>query len=135
MQSEGKRLLSVLMQLTVVLGFLGLSSARASAQSSWVISGSPDGTANFGVDDRLVIYINGKVAYDDGPTTGSGQRHYIPFPELRPGDVMGFEVYDTYGYCSALNPLYLTCSPGGGVLAATGFNQGCGHPGGNRGLQ
>ncbi len=74
-----------------------------------------------------MVLINGKVAYDDGSRT-AGERHYIPFPELRAGDVLGFEVYDTYGDCTGLSPLYLTCSPGGAVLATPGFNQGCGHP-------
>ncbi len=41
---------------------------------------------------------------------------------------------DTYGFCTGLAPLYLTCSPGAAELAAPGRPGVCGLPPGNNGI-
>jgi hypothetical protein len=99
--------------------------------SSYTIADSSG--KSFVVDDDLDVYLNGAQIYTDG-TALSGTRAAITLKGNK-GDVLEFQVRDTYGFCSSLSSLYLFCNASGKfVMADPGFNLGCGRPGGNNGI-
>lgn len=125
--------------LTVVVGegdtatVLGQAEAAvtSSGLSGYVIAGDESGSAGFTVDDGLIISLNGEVVYDDGSSL-SGTRPPVAL-RTKVGDVIKFEVRDTYGHCSGLSPLYLV-KGGRSALADPGFDLGCGRPSGDQGI-
>ena len=125
---------SFLSTLCTILGMLSPVSGfaqTAPATTPYVISG-PNGT-NFTVDDGLDVSLNGMQFYTDGAAQ-SGSRAPITF-NGKTGDQLTFVVRDTYGFCSSLSPLYLSCKGGNTfTLADPGFNLGCGRPSGNQGV-
>lgn len=125
--------------VTVVLDNEGtqtiLGQAQASAKfvrgNDYVLASTPDGTGGILVDDGLVVSLNGEVIHTDGGAQ-AGTRPPIHF-SAQPGDVLRFEVHDTYGSCSSLSTIYLVKGERS-TLADPGFNLGCGRPGGNQGI-
>ncbi len=123
---------SSILKLSVALVLI--ASAFSAASADYLISASPDGSSSFGVDDDLDVYLNGSLVYTDG-TSLSGTRAPINLGKTpKPGDVLEFVVRDTYGFCTGLSPLYLTCTPGASAFAAAGLPEFCGRPGGNQGV-
>lgn len=130
----------ILKSLLTVLFLVGLVRVCA---ADYVISGSSNGAGSFSVDDDLDVYLNGTLVHTDY-TDYSGIRAPIDLTTAamsklgrapKPGDVLLFQVRDTYGYCNGLSPLYLTCTPGGSSkLAAAGKTEMCGYPPGNNGI-
>jgi hypothetical protein len=114
---------------SVLLLLLGLSGSGVRA--SYIISGSPDGTAPITVADFLYVYLNGTQVYGDGAVTDDPSGGTIPtftFPSYvspQPGDVLEFKVSNVFGFCNGVGPLYLTCRPGAAVLAAAGIPISC----------
>lgn len=98
----------------------------------YVLSGSSEGTASFGVDDDLDVYVNGTQVYTDGNEL-SGDRGPITI-QTKKGDTLRLVVRDTYGHCSGLRPVWLVKGSESTQLT-TGFDEGCGHPGGNQGVK
>ncbi|HCU35925.1 MAG TPA: hypothetical protein DGT21_10875 [Armatimonadetes bacterium] len=100
---------------------------------SYWLSGSDSAISAIQVDDNLDVFRNGKKIVDTG-TGLSGAKG--PFQiGASPGDVLRFEVRDTYGHCASMGAVYLLSAGGGqSTLATAGFNDGCGHGGGNRGV-
>lgn len=100
---------------------------------SYWLSGSDSAISAIQVDDNLDVFRNGKKIVDTG-TGLSGAKG--PFQiGASPGDVLRFEVRDTYGHCASMGAVYLLSAGGGqSTLATAGFNDGCGHGAGNRGV-
>jgi hypothetical protein len=103
------------LQEIVVVGF-----NPSNEQNSYVISDSPDGSAQWSVDDNLDVYRNGTLIYSTGNGTSST---HPPFKVLASiGDKLRFVTRDTYAGSSGLWELYLTCSASGSsVVADPGF--------------
>ena len=117
----------------LLIGILILSAHTVvNAATSYVLSGSPDGTATFVVDDDLDVYLDGAQIYTDGTTT-SGNRQPIHF-SADGGSAVRIVVRDTYGDCSSLSTVYLTNAAGQAIVADPGFNLGCGRPGTDQGV-
>lgn len=60
-------------RLLIIFAVLGLSGPTLASSGQYVISGSPDGTGTFEVDDDLDVYLNGALVYTDG-TVAAGTR-------------------------------------------------------------
>lgn len=91
------------------------------------------GGGYIGVDDDLFVTLDGVLIYSDGSAL-SGQRAPINF-KGSPGQKLHFSVQDTYGFCSGLSQVYLSCK-GSSVytLADPGFDLGCGRGSGDHGI-
>ena len=104
------------------------------AASPWTLSGSPDGTGHFYVDDNIDVFLNGDTIFTQNVPPGTpGDRLPIPFL-ADVGDVLQIRVRDSYGVCAALSRLYLTDSSGRSTIATPGFDDGCVQPPGDRGV-
>ncbi|HEX5043312.1 MAG TPA: ELWxxDGT repeat protein [Candidatus Polarisedimenticolaceae bacterium] len=104
---------------------LGIVTARPAFAEQYVISGSPDGTGSFVVDDALDVDLNGVQFYSDGDAP-SGER--IPFQlplTAEPGDTLRFRVRDTFGNCASLAPLFITNASGCSAVIDPGFTRPC----------
>lgn len=98
----------------------------------YVLAGSSDGTGLLNVDDDLDVYVNGELVYTDGSRL-SGSRAPIVL-DVEKGDTIRLVVRDTYGHCSGLGAVWLVRG-GQSTMLTQGFNEGCGHPGGNQGIK
>jgi hypothetical protein len=105
-------------------------SASTCFAENYILSGSPDGTGKFVVDDRLVVTVNGALISDDGPDN-AGERDPIPVP-ANIGDQLRIALHDTYGDCRILSRLILTDSSGRFAVVfdpvADSFPGSCGNP-------
>ena len=124
--SINRRLFSLLFAIFVFV----FCSASTCLAESYALSGSPDGTGKFVVDDRLVVTVNGALISDDGPAN-AGERIPIPVP-ANIGDQLRIAVHDTYGDCRILSRLILTDSSGRFAVLfdpiADAFPGSCGNP-------
>ncbi|HET9298752.1 MAG TPA: ELWxxDGT repeat protein [Candidatus Polarisedimenticolaceae bacterium] len=104
---------------------LGIVTARPALAEQYVISGSPDGTGTFVVDDALDIDRNGTQFYSDG-NAPAGERGPIPLSAFaQVGDTLRFRVRDTFGNCAGLAPLFITNSAGCSAVIDPGFTRPC----------
>lgn len=101
------------------------------------LSGAADSNVGFGVDDNLDVFLTHDGSTTQIVNTGTGFAGTKgPFSfEGHQGDVLKFQVRDTWGGCSALHPVYLRRGDTHSALAAPGFDEGCGHGGGDRGIR
>jgi peroxiredoxin len=98
------------------------------ANADYIVSGSPDGSSTFLVDDDLDIYVNEKLVFTDGVALANPTHPLVDLgTSLTAGDTLKFVVRNTYGYCTGLSPLFITCSPGSYALAAAGMTEHCGY--------
>ncbi len=101
---------------------------------SYVLSGSPSENTAIYVDDNLDVYLNGGAKVVDTGAGYAGPKGPFTFRAKR-GDLLQFEVRDTFGSCAALGPVYLRNADGTrSELATAGFDHGCGFPSKNRGV-
>ena len=104
---------------------LGIVTARPALAEQYVISGSPDGTESFVVDDDLDVDLNGVQFYSDGDTP-SGERSPFQLPlNAQVGDTLRFRVRDTFGNCAGLAPLFITNTARCSTLIDPGFTRPC----------
>jgi len=107
--------------------------ASPAQTNTYTVSGPAGGT--WTVDDNLNVYlgagITGPVLY----TTGNGEAVTRgPFTiQAKEGDQITDQVIDTFGHCTGLTPLYLSCKNSTPVLVDPGLPGVCGRPGGNLG--
>ena len=100
---------------------------------SYWLSGSNAALYPIQVDDNFDVFRNGKKIIDTG-TGVSGPKGPFQIAASR-GDVLRFEVRDTYGHCAGMGAVYLMSLDGSqSALATPGFDDGCGHGAGNRGV-
>jgi len=113
------------------LGKFGLTIEEPEKQ--YTVHGQGGVSSGFGVDDNLDILKGTKVLY----TTGygmSGTKGPAVFTAKK-GDTLTFQVRDTYGHCSGLQALYISDEAGHIDQVHEAWDQGCGHGGGDRGVQ
>jgi len=113
------------------LGHFGLNIEEPEKQ--YTVHGQGGASSGFGVDDNLDILKGTQVLY----TTGygmSGTKGPAVF-KAKKGDVLTFQVRDTYGHCSGLQAIYISDEAGHTDLVHETWDQGCGHGGGDRGVQ
>jgi hypothetical protein len=83
--------------LATVLAALSLAAPASHvagiAAGQYILSGNPNGTGTFLVDDKLEIFLNGQLLHAD-PVAGRGYRQPIPF-NADIGDQLRFVVTDT----------------------------------------
>lgn len=104
---------------------MGIVTGRPAFAEQYVISGSPDGTGSFIVDDALDIDLNDVQFYSDGDDP-SGERIPIQLPlTAEAGDTLRFRVRDSFGNCAGLAPLFLTNASGCSALIDPGFTRPC----------
>jgi uncharacterized repeat protein (TIGR03803 family) len=100
------------------------------AAGQYILSGNPNGTGTFLVDDKLEIFLNGQLLHAD-PVAGRGYRQPIPF-NADIGDQLRFVVTDTVlpanSPCPGLSTLYLIDPQGKSTVATPGFYIGCPPP-------
>ncbi len=120
--------------LSAVFAFAFFFPAASPAQTNtYTVSGAAGGT--WTVDDNLNVYsgagITGPLLY----TTGNGEAvSRGPFTiQAKEGDQITDQVIDTFGHCTGLTPLYLSCNKSTPVLVDPGLPGVCGRPGGNQG--
>ncbi|HKQ98598.1 MAG TPA: Ig-like domain repeat protein, partial [Candidatus Polarisedimenticolia bacterium] len=102
--------------------------------TTWTLSGSPDGTGIFLVDDDLDVYLNGVALIEQHVPPGTPRDHQPMQFTADVGDVLQIRVRDSYGICALLTPLYLTDASGRSAVATQGFDDGCLQPAGDRGV-
>jgi hypothetical protein len=118
----------------VCLALALLSAATARAQTNtYTVSGA--GGGSWGVDDDLNVYLgtgtSGQLLYSTGTALSNT---YPPFTfKAMQGDAITDQVIDTYGHCTSMTALYLSCNGSTPVEVDPGFNLGCGRPAGNNG--
>ncbi|MEO6924638.1 MAG: hypothetical protein ABI064_07165, partial [Acidobacteriaceae bacterium] len=113
-----------------ILGIADATVTVAPSTPGYIISGANGGT--FDVDDDLTVKLDGVQIYSDG-TVISGTRNPFTF-QAKVGQTLNFTVEDTYGFCSSMSALYLSCSGSSTyTLVDPGFDLGCGRPGGDQG--
>jgi len=104
---------------------LGIVTGHPAFADQYVISGSPDGTGTFIVDDALDVDLNGVQFHSDG-NEPSGERIPIQLPlTAHAGDTLRFRVRDTFGSCAGLSPLFLTNASGCSAVIDPGFTRPC----------
>jgi len=125
-----KRLLAPIAALSALTFVLPAASQAPTIQ--YTVSGVGGGT--FSVDDGLTIFDNGNVVFTDGDA-GSTLTHPPVMFMGQQGDSITDQVNNTFGFCTGLDPLYLSC-PGASapVLVDPGLVEHCGQPGGNQGI-
>jgi hypothetical protein len=125
-------------KLTAIIGSQpgkGEFTIKVTGEKTYLLSGSSTGTAPFTVDDNLDIYLNDATTPVWSSGGGiSGSKGPAQF-QAKKGDTLKVKVRDTYGYCCSLSKVYLV-DPNShkSVLADSGFDYGCGWPGGDRGV-
>jgi hypothetical protein len=98
----------------------------------YTVSGAGGGV--FLVDDGLTVFDNGVVVFTDGLAASTVSHPPVTFKGQQ-GDSITDQVNDTYGFCTGLGALYLSC--GGSskpVLVDPGLTEFCGRPGGDQGI-
>ncbi len=125
---SSRRRFEIAAGVTFLVALTAADRPPVHAAASYTLSGSPDGTSPFHVDDDLDVYLNGVLISSDNTPPGT--------PTTRPpialtadvGDTLRFVVRDTYGVCAQLTTLFLTDAAGRSTVADPGFHVGCGRP-------
>ena len=133
----GGTLRNRLLSLPAVCFALALVSAAAShAQTNtYTISGEGSFGNEWCVDDNLNVFAGGAATGTPLFTTGTSYAEcHAPFTFMaKQGDSITDQVIDTYGDCTSMSALYLSCNSSSVIKVDPGFNLGCGHPVKNNG--
>jgi hypothetical protein len=114
-------------------GKSGTATIKVTKFKTYTISGASGGTGQFFVDDNLDVYVNDERVYS---TMFDFAAMQDPFTFMAyPGDTIRDVVRDTFGNCSSLSELWITDDEGHTQKIDPGFDEGCGHPGGNQGTK
>jgi hypothetical protein len=113
---------------------VGTGTATVSVGVAQYVLSGPGG-GGISVDDGLTLTLNGVIFYTDGSAL-SGVRPPITLPaSAAAGQVIGISVDDTYGHCSSMSAIYISCAGSSSSLEIDpGFDLGCGRPSGDQGV-
>lgn len=113
--------------LILILSLLFLFSTATiikAETSNFILSGGPNPTNNFCVDDDIYVYLNGSLIYSDiDPRRASCNNLPVHF-EANFGDELRVIAIDSMGICRSISPLYLHYE-NQSVKLDSGRNDGC----------
>lgn len=89
-----------------------------------ILSGGPNPTDNFCVDDDIYVYLNGNLIYSDIDPNDAGCNNPPVVFEANFGDELKVIAIDSVGFCRSIGPLWLH-KDSQSVKLDSGINDGC----------
>lgn len=119
-----RRIFLFIIPIMLLAWFFVFGETVKAASENFILSGGPNPTDNFCVDDDIYVYLNGELIYADiDPRRASCNNQPVSFAASR-GEELRVTGVDSRGICRSMGPLWLHYGNQNMELFA-GRNDGC----------